>query len=73
MPNIAENTPPVSSIPAQPKGEMTNNCRKLIALIESNVGAGVSASRIGMNASDTSTDGMMNSPKPLGSPIASRP
>ena len=61
---MAEKTPPVSSIPAQPSGEMRNRSRNGRRRVESNAGAGVGARRIGMKASDTSTDGMMNNAKP---------
>ncbi len=67
IPNMAENTPPVSSMPTQPRGEMRNSSPKPSRRVSSKAGAGVGASRMGMNASDTSTEGTMNSAKPDGS------
>ncbi len=67
MPNMAEKTPPVSSIPAQPSGDMRNSSRNGRRRVLSNAGAGVGARRIGMKAKDTSTEGMMKSAKPDGS------
>ena len=67
IPNIAENTPPVSSMPTQPRGEMRNSRAKLSPLFDANVGAGVGASSTGRNASDTSTEGITNNSNPAGS------
>lgn len=72
MPNIAEKMPPVSSIPTQPSGEIANRARNASGRVVSNTGAWVADSRIGRNASDTSTDGITNRVKPEGSATFSR-
>mgnify|MGYP006905787142 CR=1 FL=1 len=71
MPNMAEKMPPVSSIPAQPSGEMRRSRPMGSDRVASNTGAWVTVSRIGVKASDTRTDGMTNSRNPDGSPAAS--
>ena len=68
IPCSAANTPPIRKMPTQPRGDARNSLRMLIGAIVSNLGAGVVASSIGVNATDTRTDGMTNSTQPPGSP-----
>ena len=68
IPSRAEKTPPMMKMPIQPSGETSYRRRMLIRFSAPKAGAGVAASRIGVKASDTRTEGRMNSMKPLGSP-----
>ena len=71
MPNCTENTPPSSSVPKQPSGEMRNSFGMLSGLVVSKAGAGLTVSRIGAKASETRIEGTTNmakSPGAAGSP-----
>ena len=53
-------------MPTQPKGDTRNSRANDMPRVTANLGAGAFDSRIGVNDSDTSTEGMTNSTNPSG-------
>ena len=72
MPNCAAKTPPSRNIPIQARGEASISRRIGSGLVVLNTGAGLTESRIGAKAIDTSTEGMMKRMKPDTSPSVTR-